>query len=56
MGMKPLITSAPMQIRGAVNNPKSRANVGVKGQVSMQKGGDSATAQAIKGAVSKPKR
>ena len=55
MGMKGLGGESPMSIRGAVNNPKSRANVGVKGQASMQKGNPNGRAKAIRGAVSNPK-
>ncbi len=37
-----------MSIRGAVTNPKKRANVGVKGQASMQKGNPNGRAQGIR--------
>lgn len=56
MSMKGLGGETPMMIRGAVTNPKKRANVGVKGQASMQSGGPDGRAMPIKNAVSKPKR
>ena len=56
MGMKGLGGETPMQIRGAASNPKSRANVGVKGQASMQKGDANGRAKPIRNAASSPKQ
>ncbi len=46
----------PAAIRNAVSNPKRKENVGVKGQASMQKGGNASPARAIRNAVSSPKQ